>query len=122
MLTVTNSMDIIAYFTEEDFEFSAQSEDENMGIVQVLNAPTCLNPDAVLYAVPNDGYHFDHWSTNSTENPYVLTATEGMTVIGYFISGTPGIGDNEFSNIHMYTHNGDIIVEGGEGQTILDLC
>lgn len=119
VLTVTNSMDIIAYFTEEDFEFSAQSEDENMGIVQVLNAPTCLNPDAVLYAVPNDGYHFDHWSTNSTENPYVLTATEGMTVIGYFVSGTPGIGDNEFSNIHMYAHNGDIIVEGGEGQTIL---
>ena len=85
VLTVTSSMDIVAYFTEEDFVFSAISDDESTGAVQILTSPTCSNPHTVLYAVPSNGYHFDHWSTGSTDNPCVFAATNNMTVTAYFV-------------------------------------
>ncbi len=119
VLTVTSSMDIIAYFTEVEFEFSALSDDESMGTVQVLNTPTCTNPNAVLYAVSTDGYRFDHWSTNSTENPYVLTATDGMVVTGYFISNAnDGIEDMGHTNLNIYAYDGAIMVNGGKGKIV----
>ena len=76
-------------FVEETFTFSAVSEDENKGSVQVLNEPTCTNPNAVLNAVPTNGYRFDHWSTGSTSNPYSLTVTTDTIITAYFVSEGP---------------------------------
>ena len=64
--------------------FSAVSNDNSMGTVQILTMPTCTNPQAVVYAVANSGYQFDHWSDNSTSNPYVLTVNEDMELTAYF--------------------------------------
>ncbi|MCR4812412.1 MAG: leucine-rich repeat protein [Bacteroidales bacterium] len=64
--------------------FSAVSNDNTMGTVQVLTMPTCTNPQAVVYAVANSGYQFDHWSDNSTSNPYSLTVNEDMELTAYF--------------------------------------
>ena len=63
--------------------FSAVSADNNMGTVQILTMPTCTNPQAVVYATPSSGYQFDHWSDNSTTNPYTLTVTEDLTLTAY---------------------------------------
>ena len=73
-------------FVETTFQFAAESADESMGEVQVLTVPTCANPNAVLYAVPNSGYLFDHWSTGSTANPYAFTVTDSMVVTAYFVA------------------------------------
>ncbi|MBO4752707.1 MAG: leucine-rich repeat domain-containing protein [Bacteroidales bacterium] len=64
--------------------FSAVSNDNTMGSVQILTMPTCTNPQAVVYAVANSGYQFDHWSDNSTSNPYSLTVNEDMELTAYF--------------------------------------
>ena len=56
-----------------------------MGSVQILTMPTCTNPQAVVYAVANSGYQFDHWSDNSTSNPYSLTVNEDMGLTAYFV-------------------------------------
>ncbi len=94
--------------------FSAMSDDESMGTVQILTEPSCTNPNAVLYAVPVDGYRFDHWSTGSTDNPYTFTVTSDTTIIAYFVSngGTQGIGDVEGSDIKISVLDGHICVEG----------
>ncbi len=76
-------------FIEETFTFSAVSENDNKGTVQVLNEPTCTNPNAVLNAVPASGYRFDHWSTGSTSNPYSLTVTSDTVITAYFVSDGP---------------------------------
>ena len=76
-------------FIEETFTFSAVSEDDNKGTVQMLNEPTCTNPNAVLNAVPASGYRFDHWSTGSTSNPYSLTVTSDTVITAYFVSEGP---------------------------------
>ena len=69
---------------EQQFDFSAESADESRGTVQVLTEPSCANPNAVLNAVPTNGYRFDHWSTGSTDNPYTLTVTNGTIITAYF--------------------------------------
>ena len=74
---------------EAAFTFSAESADDNMGVVQILTMPTCTNPNAVLYAVANNGYRFDHWSTGSTSNPYTLTVTTDTIITAYFVSDGP---------------------------------
>ena len=76
-------------FVEQEFGVSAISDNESMGIVQILSEPTCSNPNAVLHAVSVDGYRFDHWSTGSTENPYTLTVTNDTTITAFFVEYVP---------------------------------
>ena len=108
----------LPYFTnymEQPYEFSAETADESTGTVQVLTAPSCTDHNAVLYAMSADGYHFDHWSTGSTDNPYTMTVTSDTTIIAYFVSnggGTEGIGEVGENDIHISVFNGRISVEG----------
>lgn len=101
-------------YTETTLSFAAQSADESMGTVQVLNEPTCTNPNAVLNAVPASGYRFDHWSTGSTQNPYSLTVTTDTVITAYFVSegGTEGIEDIKTDDVNIYVKDGRIVVEG----------
>ncbi len=94
--------------------FAAQSADESMGTVQVLNEPTCTNPNAVLNAVPASGYRFDHWSTGSTQNPYSLTVTTDTVITAYFVSegGTEGIEDINADDVNIYVKDRRIVVDG----------
>ena len=107
-------------FVEQQVGFSAISDNDSMGSVQILTEPSCSNPNAVLYAVPADGYSFDHWSTGSIDNPYTLTVTSDTTVIAYFVSngGTEGIGEVGEDDIHISVFNGCISVEGVEQKDI----
>lgn len=41
-----------------------------------------------LTATANDSYEFTHWSNGVTDNPYILTATEDLTLEAQFISTT----------------------------------
>ena len=67
------------------YDFSAVSNNVIMGTVQILTMPTCSNPQAVVYAVANSGYQFDHWSDNNTSNPRSLTVTEDTELLAYFV-------------------------------------
>lgn len=100
-------------YIETAIGFFAMSENESMGTVQILTEPSCTNHNAVLYAVPADGYRFDHWSTGSTDNPYTLTVTSDTTIIAYFVSdGTQGIGEVGAGDIRISVFNGRVCVEG----------
>ena len=108
-----NQLPQFTNYIEQLYEFSAASADESRGTVQVLTEPSCSNPNAVLNAVPANGYRFDHWSTGSTANPYTLTVTSDTTIIGYFVAnGTQGIDDIEESDILISVSDGHINVEG----------
>ena len=103
------------FIEEEGFTFTATSADEQQGTVQILTMPTCTSPQAVVYASANSGYHFDHWSDNSTANPYSLTVTEDLNLVAYFAAdggGTEGIDDIDAANIRIYSEAGRIVVEG----------
>lgn len=103
-----------SHFVEEaGFTFTATSNDEQMGTVQILTMPTCTSPQAVVYASANSGYHFDHWSDGSTANPYTLTVTDDLDLVGYFVAdgSTQGIDDISADGIRIHAANGHIVVE-----------
>lgn len=103
------------FIEEEAFTFTATSANDQQGTVQILTMPTCTSPQAVVYASANSGYHFDHWSDNSTVNPYSLTVTEDLNLVAYFAAdggGTEGIDDIDAANIRIYSEAGRIVVEG----------
>ena len=103
------------FIEEEGFTFTATSANDQQGTVQILTMPTCTSPQAVVYASANSGYHFDHWSDNSTVNPYSLTVTEDLNLVAYFAAdggGTEGIDDIDAANIRIYSEAGRIVVEG----------
>ena len=94
--------------------FSAVSNDNTMGTVQVLTMPSCTNPQAVIYASANSGYRFDHWSDGNTANPYSLTVTEDTELIGYFVpdGGTQGIDDlTSVDGMKVYTRGNTIVID-----------
>ena len=66
--------------------FETYSADETMGTVQILTAPTCTAPTAVIFANANSGYRFDRWSDGNTDNPRTLTVVSDTTIIGFFAS------------------------------------
>ena len=102
------------FIEEGENIFSAVSADNQMGVVQILTRPTCTNPQAVIYASPNSGYRFDHWSDGNTANPYSLTVTEDTELIGYFVpdGGSNGIDDAETAdNIKVYTRGNTIVID-----------
>ena len=101
------------FVEDEGFTFSATSADENMGTVQVLTQPTCQAPSAVVNAVANEGYHFDHWNNGVTDNPYVLTVTDDTALVAYFVANT-GIDDIDVANVNVYQLDGKVVVEGVE--------
>lgn len=99
------------------FTFSATTADTNMGSVIVLAQPTCTAPTAVIHAVANDGYRFLHWSNGVTNNPYSLTVTTDTTLTALFTT-TEGIDGIGMVNAKVYQSNGNIVVEGADGNTV----
>ena len=94
---------------------TAISDDEAAGTVSILTQPTCDNPNAVVSATANDSYRFDHWSDGSTDNPYTLTVTQTTSVIKAYFVSTNGIGDVDGIGAKVIAANGQIVVDGADG-------
>ena len=64
--------------------FNAQSADSTMGYVDLLAQPGCPGSQAVVNAVPNEGYRFTHWNDNNTNNPRTLAVTQDTLLVASF--------------------------------------
>ncbi len=60
------------------------SNDDNMGTASIDRAHTCLDPKAVIIAVPNSGYGFSQWNDGDTNNPRTLTVTQDTAFTATF--------------------------------------
>ena len=101
--------------------FLVLSENTTHGNVEFIQEPTCETPTAIVRAVPNEGFHFDHWSDGCTQNPYTYmpTAKSDMTLFAYFSPGEDTTGIEEVDgNVripNIYADGGKIMVTGAEG-------
>ncbi len=66
------------------YVFVAQSADTTMGVVEVLANPTCSNPQAVIHAIPYEGYLFTRWSDGNIDNPRTIILTKDTTIFAGF--------------------------------------
>ena len=110
------------FIEDAGFVFETASADSSMGHVNVLAQPTCQAPTAVIYAIPNEGYHFTNWSDGITENPRSLVVTQDTSIFAYFSSGsTPNgiVNSDEASHVpNVYADGREIVVTGVEGEEV----
>ncbi len=109
-------------FNEIPFLFNVASDNLAYGTVQMLQEPSCDDPVAIVKATARTGYHFDHWSDGSTQNPYTCVVTGSMTLTAFFASdnGQTGIetADGEDNGPKVYIEDGKIVVTGAEGEEV----
>ena len=75
-------------FHENTLHMTVGVADMATGHVEILTPLGC-DSTAVIMAVPNLGYAFDHWSDGDTTNPRTVTLTTDSTFIAYFNGGVP---------------------------------
>ena len=63
---------------------SASAADSNTGHVDVVTQPTCQSSEAVINAVPEDGYRFAHWNDGNADNPRTITMTQDTCFTAFF--------------------------------------
>ncbi len=70
----------------EDFSyvFSAQSDDEAKGTIEIKKEPTC-SENAVIQANAETGYVFYQWSDGNKSNPRYITVTQDTALVAYFV-------------------------------------
>ena len=103
---------------ELPYSFSATTADQTKGTVRVIHAPECGNLQAEVQATPYNGFHFVRWSDGNTDAHRYLVVVQDTTIQAVFSDGTEGIGDVDASNSNVYINNGQIVVEGAEGNQV----
>ena len=73
-----------AFIEVPTYVLEVSADDETHGSVEIVSEPTCDNPQAELLATANEGYHFDHWSNGSTDNPLTITLTTDTSLTAFF--------------------------------------
>lgn len=76
------------FIEDTGYAYTFNAADTNEGQAIILVPPTCLYPTLVAYAAANEGFTFDHWSDNNTDNPRSLTLSSD-TIITAFFSAAP---------------------------------
>ena len=54
------------------------------GIAEIVASPSCQSDTAVIRAVADSGYRFDHWSDGDSNNPRTLVLTSDTILTAYF--------------------------------------
>ena len=84
---VLEDVELTAVFVPEAYNITVSVNDPAMGSATVNGNTTATvtgGTEVTLTATPNPGYHFDHWSTGSTENPFSFTVTSDVSIMAYF--------------------------------------
>ena len=109
-------------FNEIPFLFKVATDNPAQGTAQIVQEPSCDDPVAIVQATARNGYHFDHWSDGSTQNPYTCVVTGSMTLTAFFASdsGQTGIetADGEADGPNVYADGGRIVVTGADGEEV----
>ena len=79
-----NNLELAFIEIGSKYVFSVQSTDTTMGMVEILSNPTCSNPQAVIHAIPYEGYLFTQWSDGSTDNPRTIILTKDTALFAEF--------------------------------------
>ncbi len=88
-ITLTQDTTLVAYFYPLSNEMRYITAICNPEQGQVTGGGDYyLNTEATLTAVPAAGYRFVQWSNGITDNPYIFTVTEDLTIEAQFISTT----------------------------------
>lgn len=73
------------------YKLSVETSDIGRGKAIIISSVTCETNEAVIVAIPNDGYVFDRWDDGSTQNPRRITVNSDFSLTAYFKTRTSGM-------------------------------
>ena len=117
-LYITSDSVITAYFVVGHHSVEVSSQNEERGTVKGSGSYPYLDTIEIK-AIPNPGYHFDHWNDGNTDNPRTLVVDRDYRFMAFFAEGDPtGIRDAVSSDIRIHVADGRIVVEGADGKEV----
>lgn len=118
-LTVTRDLSLTAIFALDTHMVTLTAVPENGGNL-VGGGRKPYGREVTIRAFAASGYHFVSWSNGSSDNPTTITVTSDTTLTATFEpdNNTQGINDATGSHISVYTINGQIVVDGAEGESV----
>ena len=104
-VTVTKNKTYTAEFALEEFALYATSASPELGYVK-----------HTIEAIAIEGFEFDRWSDDNTDNPRTISLTEDTKLYAYFRMTTGGnpvdIETSKISSANVYANGGVLHVEG----------
>ena len=79
-----NDLELSFVQVGDGFHLTAEPEHPLRGRVDVLLAPSCSDSEAIIQAVPNEGYSFVAWNDGCNDNPRTIILADDTTVIALF--------------------------------------
>ena len=118
IITVNSNITLTAYFAPNTqyHTVTLSSNDYSMGTVtgggqyEHGSLATCA-------AVPYNGYHFERWSDNNTQNPRNITVNSDITLTAYFVANA-GIDNIDDAGIIVYAKDYQIHIDEAIGKEI----
>ena len=105
IVTVTENKTYTAEFTLEEFALYATSASPELGYVK-----------HTIEAIAIEGFEFDRWSDDNTENPRTIILTEDTKLYAYFRMAQGGnpvdLETSKISSANIYIQNGTLHIEG----------
>lgn len=116
--TADSSITIIAFFARntQTYTVTLSVNDYSMGTV-TGDGQYEQGSTATCVAVPYNGYHFERWSDNNTQNPRNITVNSDITLTAYFAANA-GIDDVDDSGIIVYAKDYQIHIDEAIGEKI----
>ena len=117
-ITVNSDITLTAYFAQNTqyHTVTLSSNDYSMGTV-TGGGQYEHGYIATCAAIPYNGYHFERWSDNNTQNPRNITVNGDITLIAYFAANV-GIDDIDDNGIKVYAIDYRIHVDEAFGEDV----
>ncbi len=115
---VSTDVELTAVFAEQGtvHNITALAHDPTTGSV-TGGGQYATGETATLTAVPAEGYRFVRWNDGNTDNPRLVLVVTDITYTAFF-ADINAIDDAEVASAKVYSHHGQIVVEGAEGQPV----
>ena len=95
------------------YRFEVKSSDPYCGTVEIVNAPSCDNLEAVVQATPYHNYRFSHWTDGNNDNPRYIVVLKDTSIEAVFVpdDGNESINQFDNNNVNVWSSNKQIYVD-----------
>ena len=117
---ITGNTTLTAYFALDVHSVVVQVDDMAHGTVSGGGNYTYGSAATISAETPFSGWVFSHWSDGATYNPYTFAVLQDTVMTAYFVreGSQNGVDDVDTISAKIYVNNGQIVVEGAEGNPV----
>lgn len=115
---VLDDIELTAIFEEEREIFTVTVVSANPAMGDVFGGGSYPQGETItISASPHNGYHFERWSDNNTQNPRNITVNSNITLTAYFAANA-GIDDIDDAGIIVYAKDYQIHIDEAIGKEV----